>query len=167
MTRRLGPDDLGRLVADHLSRYGTTRAHLRRLLARRIGRAVAEHGGDEAAMLEALDRALDAAARAGLLDDQAWAESRARGLTRRGVAPRVARERLRAKGVDRATARAAVAGSAEAPELEAALAYARRRHLGRFRAEAERAGWREKDLARLGRAGFSWEVARRVVEGEG
>lgn len=166
MTRPLRPEDLGRLVGDHLARYGTTRAHLRRLLARRIGRSLAEHGGDEAALLAALDAALDAAARAGLLDDRAWAESRARSLTRRGVAPRVARERLRAKGVDGATASAAVAGSAEAPELESALAYARRRRLGRFREPAERAAWREKDLARLVRAGFAWDVARRVVEGE-
>lgn len=164
MSRVIRPGGVGRLVAEHLSRYGATRAHLRMLMARRLRRSVAEHGGELEGLLEELEAALEAASRAGVLDDRAWAESKARSLTRRGVAPRVARERLRAKGVDPGTATAAVAASAPEPELEAAEAYARRRRLGRFRDPEARGAWRERDLARLGRAGFSWEVARRVVD---
>ncbi|MCH8002677.1 MAG: RecX family transcriptional regulator, partial [Proteobacteria bacterium] len=46
----------------------------------------------------------------------------------------------------------------------AALAYARRRRLGPYRSPQARAAMREKDLAALGRRGFGYELARRVIE---
>ncbi|MGH6947427.1 MAG: regulatory protein RecX, partial [Kiloniellales bacterium] len=50
------------------------------------------------------------------------------------------------------------------PELKAALAFARRRRLGPYRAEPDRAGRRERDLAALARQGFAYELARRVID---
>ena len=44
-------------------------------------------------------------------------------------------------------------------------AFARRRKLGPFR-PGERAPYRDKDLAAMARAGFRFDVARRIVEGE-
>ena len=43
-------------------------------------------------------------------------------------------------------------------------AYARRRHLGPYRAPDARDGRRERDLASLARAGFGFDIARRVVD---
>lgn len=165
--RAVRPGTLGVLVGRHLERHGTTRAHLRRLLAGRIERSVAAWGGDREALLAELDAALDRAAAAGVLDDAAWAASRARAWSRRGVAPAVALGRLAARGVAATVAEAAVGGAAEDPEWTAILAYAKRRRLGRFGDPATRADRRERDLARLGRAGFSWALARRVVDEEG
>ena len=51
-------------------------------------------------------------------------------------------------------------------DIAAARAYARRRRLGPWRLSEVRAEHRDKDLAALGRAGFAWEVARAVVDGE-
>jgi regulatory protein len=48
-------------------------------------------------------------------------------------------------------------------ELRAALRYARRRRLGPFRLEG-RAERRDRDLAALGRQGFDYETARRVID---
>ncbi len=50
--------------------------------------------------------------------------------------------------------------------MAAALAHARRRRLGPCRPPAARKSMREKDLASLARAGFAYDVARRVVEAE-
>ncbi len=52
------------------------------------------------------------------------------------------------------------------PELAAALACARRRRLGPYRPPPARKSMRQKDLASLARAGFAYDVARRVVEAE-
>ena len=51
-------------------------------------------------------------------------------------------------------------------ELQAAIALARRRRLGVYRLAAARADYRDRDLAALARAGFSYDIARRVIEAE-
>ena len=48
--------------------------------------------------------------------------------------------------------------------MAAAAALARRRRLGPFRRPGEREERRDKDLAALARVGFSYAVARRVIE---
>ena len=76
---------------------------------------------------------------------------------------------MAAKGVDResiARALDALAEDSADPELEAALAFARRRRIGPFRAAQDRAASRAKDLATLGRGGFSFEIARRILDAE-
>jgi len=50
------------------------------------------------------------------------------------------------------------------PDLAAALAFARRRRLGPYRASAARGAHRTRDLAALGRQGFAYALARRVIE---
>ncbi len=48
-------------------------------------------------------------------------------------------------------------------ELDAARTYARRRRIGPWRAEPADADARRKELAKLARRGFSYDVAQRVV----
>ena len=56
---------------------------------------------------------------------------------------------------------------AEDPELAAAVALARRRRLGPYRSDPEsRADNRRRDLAVMGRNGFAYPVARRVIDAE-
>jgi regulatory protein len=49
-------------------------------------------------------------------------------------------------------------------DLAAAVALVRRRRLGCFRTKAERSVRRERDMAVLARAGFGYDVARKVIE---
>jgi regulatory protein len=103
----------------------------------------------------------------GYVDDARFAEAKAASLHRRGTSPRMIRALLAAKGVDADTATAGLAAlDAEDLELAAAVNLARRRRLGPFRPPETRAAWRERDTATLARAGFAWEVVRRVVEAE-
>jgi regulatory protein len=152
----------------YLERYASSVETLRRVLMRRVERAV-RAGAIERA--EGKSRADDVVARLQarrLLDDTAYAEARARSLSRQGRSRAIIARRLAAKGVARATVESALDGLAADGEtdLAAAVRYARRRRLGPFRAAAERAERRERDLAALGRAGFSYEIASRVVDAE-
>ena len=54
----------------------------------------------------------------------------------------------------------------EDPELTAAVTLAKRRRLGPFAAKPPDGEQREKHLAALARAGFSYDVARRVIDGK-
>ena len=84
-----------------------------------------------------------------------------------GRSPARIRASLAAKGLDGPAIAAALRDLTDEladPELAAAAAYARRRRLGPWGPMATRADHKAKDLAALGRAGFGYQAARRVVE---
>ena len=155
----------------HLARYAATQAGLLRVLDRRIDRwSRSATEGDAEAIAELAATARNAARRVvarlvatGVVSDAAFAESRARSLTRAGRSRQVVAAHLAAKGVDRGLALAA-APDDPATELAAALALARRRRIGPFRIgdPPDEAG-RRKELAALARAGFSHGVAVRAL----
>ena len=153
----------------YLQRFASSSENLRRMLLRRVARSARHHGTDPAEGAALVDAIVARFEQNGLLDDQTYAEARARSLHRRGASTRMIRAGLRQKGVaddaiDRALA--ALAEDTEDPELAAAVALARRRRLGPHRPAAQRESHRERDLATLARAGFSYDIARRVIEAE-
>lgn len=157
----------------YLARFAATRAGLRRVLERRVARwaraADAEHGAEYAAegarnAGAAIDSVVARLAEAGAVDDAAFAAARARRLTRAGKSRIAAAAHLAAKGVDAATAAAALGTDPEA-ELTAALTLAARRRIGPFRmgAPPDAAG-RLRELGVLARAGFPRDIAERALQ---
>jgi regulatory protein len=166
--RRATAKHLENAALHYLGRFASSAAHLKRVLMRRVERSARTHGTDRAegtALVEALVARFE---RAGLVDDRVYAEGRAAALFRRGTAPRAIRAALGAKGVAGATIDAALATLAVDgdPEVKAAAMLARRRRLGPYRLPEARAARRDKDLAALARAGFGYDVARRVIDAE-
>ncbi len=165
--RKVTPARLESKALAYLERHGGTSASLRRILRNMVSRAARVHDTDmveTAAWIEALIARYEAA---GILDDAAFAQARARKLHRRGSSARRIRAALAAKGIAPETAAAAVASLAEEtaePELTAAIAHARRRRIGPYREAAEREdNWR-RDMGILARAGFGYDVARRIMD---
>ncbi len=170
--RRIRPGDLAALARAHLERYVASTGRLRAVLERRVRRATAHHGDDPAPLLAEIDGVIAGLDGTGLLDDVALAGGLAGSLRRRGDARPVARQKMLARGLPPALVDAALAGADAAvdadgqrgdADLAAAAAYARRRHLGPFRA-AGRAERRDRDLAAMARAGHRFDVARRVID---
>jgi regulatory protein len=174
--RKATPKYLRNSARYYLERYASSSAHLRRLLLAKVARSARAYDTDPemdaergAAAVEALIAELLGT---GLLDDARYAGERARILHRRGASTRAIRAELRAKGIeadDIDRALGDLRAEAAEPELAAALAYARRRRLGPYRKAAAGAGLdekgrREKDLAALGRKGFGYHMARRVID---
>jgi regulatory protein len=160
-------------AAFYLERYPTTAENLRRVLQRRVARARLR----EAPVMDGVEQAIDAIVTrwvgAGAVDDRAFAQTKARSLHRRGASERLTRLKLRQAGVDADTLDSALAGLDEeldsdpaSREWRAAVALARRRRLGPFRPSAERAGHRARDMAALARAGFAYDLARKVIDME-
>lgn len=161
-------DDLHATALAHLARYAATEAGLRQVLLRRIARwerAARASGMEPETARDAAATARDAVpavvarlATAGAVDDAAFAAARARKLIRGGRSRRAVAAHLAARGIDAATAQAALPEDADT-ELAAALALARRRRLGPFRATAADAATRRRELGVLARAGFAGRVA--------
>lgn len=166
----VSPQTLEKAALRYLERFACPAEALRRVLMRRVETSARIHGTDReqgAGWVEAL---IARYRQSGVLNDGLYAEGRAASLHRRGVSTRAIRERLAAKGVDRDAVEGAMAAldsevDGDADEA-AARALARRRRLGPHRPPDARAAFRDKDMAALARAGFGYETARRVIDGE-
>ena len=155
----------------HLSRFAATEAGLVRVLDRRrdrwVRRAALEGMDTDAAPSRRAAREVAAAlVQSGVVNDQAFADARARRLTRAGRSRRAVQAHLAAKGVAAPLAQAALPD--EAAELSAALAYARRRRLGPFRSAPDDISESDPDrmrreLGAMARAGFPQPVARQAL----
>ncbi|WP_414472451.1 regulatory protein RecX [Microvirga sp. M2] len=163
---KVTPAYLQRAALAYLERYASSAENLRRVLRRKADRRCRLRGEDPAAFHDMIDEVVAKSLRTGLLDDTRYAEARVATLRRRGGSARAIQAKLSAKGLDRGTIAAALEGGEEDDEDKAAHAFARRRKLGPYR-PGERAPYRDKDLAAMARAGFRFDVARSVIDGEG
>lgn len=156
---------LEKAALHYLERFASSSGQLKRVLMRKVTRAARAHGTDAAEGERLVDDIVARYLRSGLLDDGAYAAQQAASLQRRGASRYGIRGKLALKGVDAELIERAL-GSLSGPEsseIAAAAALARRRRLGPYRANEARASHREKDLAALARAGFSLDLARRVI----
>jgi regulatory protein len=163
--RKVTPAYLQRAALAYLERYASSAENLRRVLKRKVDKRCRLRGEDPAEFQEMIDEVVAKSLRIGLIDDTRYAQARVATLRRRGGSARAIQAKLSAKGVDRATIAEALDNEEEGDEEQAARAFARRRKLGPYR-PGERAPYRDKDLAALARAGFRFDVARGVIDGE-
>lgn len=152
----------------YLGRYAATEAGVVRVLDRRVLRWARESGAGEAEVAPLRQQARQVAARlvaAGVVDDAAYAEARARSLARAGRSSRAIAAHLTAKGVAAAVARRA-APTDPRHDLGAAVTAMRRRRIGPFRSAAGPLDpvARRRELAFLGRKGFPEALARQAIE---
>lgn len=153
----------------YLQRYATSAANLRRILLRKVKKSCDFHQMPADEFTPMVDALVARYAASGLIDDTVFARGRVATLRRLGLSKQAIMAKLGAKGLSEAQISAALAeidserDDAD-PELSAARAYARRKKLGPYRSKPATDETRQKELASLGRAGFSYETARRALE---
>lgn len=174
-TSPLGPPpDAARLreaALAHLARFAASEANLRQILTRRITRwaNAATQAGLDADLIEAAQQraraslpSLIAQLRSlGALNDQAFAESRARRLARSGKSRNASLAHLTAKGINPDLAASALPPD-PARDLASACILLRRRRLPPFGP-----GDRLKTLGILARAGFDRATAENALALDG
>ncbi len=147
----------------HLARFAATQAGLIRVLDRRIDRWARLQEEDVAEAVKAARAAARVVAgklvAVGLVDDAAFAASRARRLSQSGRSRQTIAAHLAARGVGRATTQAVLPED----EFAAAVAFTKRRRIGAFRRVEVEAEGRLRELGIMARAGFAREVALRAL----
>ena len=162
--RRISKEALEASAVAYLARFATSAVNLKRVLARKVLRSARHYGDDPAPLMAEADAIVARFVTKGVIDDVLYAGAQLRALRRRGGSSRAIRGRLAAKGLNGETIEAALTDREPgAADLRAAIILARRRRLGPFRAVA-RAENRQRDLAVLGRAGFEYQTAVRVID---
>lgn len=157
----------------YLQRFTASTEGFRAVMLRKIARSCAVHDSQnpqECALL--LNRIIGKFQELKLLDDAAYAKGMLHSLRRRGLPEGTIRHKLLQKGLpaaliefalkeERDAHTASGAGSTkEEGEYAAALRFAQRKKIGPFSSGRKSA---EKELATLARAGFSYDIARKVL----
>ena len=169
--RKMTESRLANIALHYLERYSSSEENLRRVLERRIMKAAYAHPETDIDAAKGwIDALIVRYVEVGLLNDAAYAEAKTRSGLERGEAPRVIAMKLAQKGVLKEISDTALEDLAEdfpAPELQAALTLIRKKRIGPYRTDAEnRKEMREKDLAKMARAGFSYDTAKRMIDAE-
>ncbi|MEJ8476890.1 regulatory protein RecX [Roseibium algae] len=158
-------DRLTRSAVHYLQRYATSAENLRRVLNRKVMRAAQFHERSPSDFDEMIETVVTKCKRSGMVDDAKYAEIKVASQRRRGQSQRHIEAKLRAKGVPASVVVTAIEAQ-ETSDFDAALVLARKRKIGPWRIKGLREDHRDKDLAILCRAGFSFDVARRIISGD-
>lgn len=165
--RKVSPRYLENAALHYLKRYSATVSQLKTVLMRRVDRSLRFHGGERTEALGWVNELVEKLVRNGLVNDQAYAETKAHSLRASGRSARVIAQKLKLKGVAKEVVEQKVAeASAEVSEEAAALIWARKKRLGPFRRDLKtRPDNRQRDLAAMARAGFSFAMAKKIIDG--
>ena len=156
----------------YLQRFSSSSGNFREVMLRKIKKSCMAHPDQNLEDCTALlDKLIDTFINAGLLDDLTYTRSMVNSLRRRGKSTHAIHSHLRSKKLGHDIIEKSLnerdneqhENSAEA-EYQAAVTFARKKRIGPFGAaqntDDETA---RKQLARLARAGFSYDTARRVL----
>ena len=151
----------------YIDRYATSAAHLRSVLMRRVSRSARLHDTNPQEGEAWIEEIVSDLVSRNLVDDRAFAETRSLSLHRGGASRRKIAMNLKSKGVGQDDIEAALRSLEEThanAEFTAARNYARRRRFGPWRNADEREARRDRDLAAMARAGFSFQMAQRLID---
>lgn len=166
--RKVSPRYLENSALYYLKRYSATVKGLKRVMMRKASRSLRHHGGDREQVVKWIDELAEKLVRNGLVNDESFARTRAHSLRSSGKSSRVIAVKLREKGLAANVVQHAVTEVVnEVSEVDAAFHLAKKKKLGPFRPAAMRKERRMKDLAAMARAGFSYAIAKRVIDSDG
>ena len=159
----------------YLSRYAASEGGLRRVLQNRLRKAALLHpdfsrdAAKQAELRNAIETIVEKNRKSGILNDAAYASMKAESLRRGGRSRRYILQKLQQKGLAVETIGKALR-DADGPEkdgseaeMKAAYAFAKKRKFGIFRKVKADEARLHKELGSFARAGFSLDVARRVL----
>ena len=167
--KRITASRLHNVAFHYLERYQSSKANLRRLLMKRVHKAATHYDEDPAEGAALVEAELDALEAQNLLNDNRYANMKAVALHRRGASARMIEAKLRVKGVPTAS----IEGALEAIraedgdiDLKAACTFARKRRLGPWSRGERSVDWddQKKDMARFARGGFSFSIAKIILD---
>lgn len=153
----------------YLGRFAASEAQFRRVMSRKIKSAEERVSEDPAEHLRWVDEAVEYAKLYGGINDEQLSRSLLNSMRRQGLSTAMIRQKLRQKGLSAEQVKLAFEEREEErdPQLDqlaSAARAARKRRLGPWGPSGLDYPARQKQLAALARRGFSFGIAKRVLE---
>lgn len=167
----VSPQSLRNAALRYIDRFATSRENLRSVLMRRVHTSNYHHDTNIDTGALWIEELLDKLEKSHFIDDQAYSDMRAASLHRKGTSKRVITLKLKEKGlsehhISKALEHLRLENESENLERDAAINLAKRRRLGPWRPPEKRFDMKDKDLSTLARAGFSYDLARDIIEAD-
>ena len=154
----------------YLQRFSSSSKNFRRVMMRRVTRSVHHHNTNLEEGAQIVEKLVSRFIKIGLLNDLQFAQIRIAGLRRRGLSRRAIQAKLIERGFKVSVINECLellACDNDDPELVALIIFSRKRRLGPFRKTLDQQNdFREKDMAKLARAGFNYNTAHKVISAE-
>jgi len=159
----------------YLQRFAASKAHFHKVMENKIKKSCAWHKEQNLeACLALLPPLIEQFEEAGMLNDESYTQGLINSLRRRGLSQQAILMRAKAKGVPAELARETLEEhdlrqheSQREADLQAALLLARKKRLGPFAkpcAEDERQKQQTRQLSAFARAGYSYDIASKIME---
>ncbi len=157
LPKKLSESYLRNAAIYYLQRHPASVAHFLTVMARKMARSARVHPDQDLDSLHAFLKTtlVPELERAGLLNDALYAKALTTSLQRRGLPKRIIAQPLATRGVTGGDSQLD-----EQTDFDAAQRFAKRKRLGPFALRPRDA---QKDLAAMARAGFSYDVAQKVL----
>lgn len=149
---------LNELALRYVERFATTRAKLRRYLARKVR----ERGWNEDREPD-LTAIAERFAKQGYVDDAGYALSKSRSLSNRGYGKRRLIDTLRAAGIDENDSIEA-RDLADLAAVDSAVLFAKKRRYGPFAGSEQDPKAQQRAIAAMVRAGHDFPLVRAILE---
>jgi len=154
MTKPLTQKRLENIALYYLERFDASSTKLQQVLMRRLQNQKAANIPIDPNTPEWIQNTVQKMIDLGYVNDKRYVENAVRRLSATGKSARFIFQKLSAEGLPSDLIQSFLDGS---DDLERAQTFVRKKHLGKDY---------EKDLAKLARAGFSYEIARHALKGE-
>jgi regulatory protein len=149
----------------YLQRFTASTEHFRKVMGRKIHRSCLHHKEQDREACDAmLDKTIAKLQELALLDDTAYAKGMVTSYRNKGFPASMILLKLQQKGLtrDQITAALSQVDEENAPsDYIAGLRFIRRKRLGAFKKREKEF---EKELAALARNGYSYDLARKILE---
>jgi len=154
MTRPVTHTRLKNIALFYLERYEATASKLKTVLLRRVQKGLEPGESVSAQAHQWIQQVVAECERLGYINDARYAENMVRRLSEQGKSARFIQQKLNGAGVD-----SQIIQELLSPynDYESARIFARKKRLG--------ADYK-KDMAKLARAGFSYEIAKQILNKE-
>lgn len=169
MPKKLTQKRLYNIALYYLSRYESTTEKLRSVLENRVYKTKLNGEEVPSETTHWIQTIIDEMVRLGYVNDKRFAENTFQRLTETGKSVRFITNKLKAAGLENDLIENILETqkiSIQEMDLEAARKLVKKRKLGFWRPIEQRSEMYQKDLAVLGRAGFSYETARKALRNE-
>lgn len=151
----------------YLERYHASSGHFRTVMLRKVKKSCMHHTDqnfEDCAKL--VDQLVEKFVNAGLLNDDLYlqgmiASYRRKGLSKRMIVQKLIMKKLDSDQIEDYLEKHDDAQDTKHPELKAAAIICRKKKLGCY---AKDENDLQKELAKLGRAGFNYEISRKILE---
>jgi regulatory protein len=153
----------------YLDRFGTTTEKLKRHLLTKNYKAIQFHGHDPEQIHQFIETEVDKLEKSGVLNDQQYADSKARSLSRQGKSTRHIRGKLGTLGLKATVTDNALTDLSEVEgytDRIGAAKYIRKRRFGPFKPLETREARRDKELSSLVRNGYAFDLASELLSKE-